>query len=455
MKLKYVLPYLLAVIPFATMSAKNIKDPVKPITVIGLSNGVYNAVVDINGSGDYTSVQKAIDAAPEGSTKPFLIFIKNGSYNEVIVVPKEKTFLHLIGQDKNKTIIHYKLNVQSQPKEDSKWYQNDTAAWKYSVHNAEAKTYKFPGQVVTVNAQNFYAENISFVNDWGVESQNGPQSLAMSTQADRIAFNNCVFRSFQDTWMTSTRGLNNRLYATNCWIEGAVDYFYGGGNAYVENSTFYNVRSGSVIVAPSHKEGTKWGYIFDHCIIDGNAAAGDGKLKLGRPWHDQPIAIYMNSTMKVIPHPEGWTDMGTIAKMFAEYNSRDVNGKLIDLSNRRTWYVRRSDGQRVDGLTAALTAKDVEKYTYKNIIEDADGWNPRSFLATAAKPTSLKISAGNLSWKAADKAAGYIIYKNNQVAGFSKAPSYDISKTGSGNYFVQSVNEFGSLGKMSDTISIK
>lgn len=49
----------------------------------------------------------------------------------------------------------------------------------------------------------------------------------------------------------------------------AVDYFYGGGNAYVEKTTFYNLRSGAVIVAPSHGAGTRWGYIFDHCTVDG------------------------------------------------------------------------------------------------------------------------------------------------------------------------------------------
>ncbi|MFR7465450.1 MAG: hypothetical protein ACLUVG_12135 [Phocaeicola vulgatus] len=67
-----------------------------------------------------------------------------------------------------------------------------------------------------------------------------------------------------------------------CWLEGAVDYFYGGGNALVEESTLYNVRSGSVIVAPCH-ESVKYGYVFRNCVIDGNEQAADGKLKLGRP----------------------------------------------------------------------------------------------------------------------------------------------------------------------------
>lgn len=293
----------------------------------GLTKGVNDAVVDINGNGDYSSIQKAIDEAPSGRTKPYLIFVKSGSYEEVVIVPKEKTLIHLIGQDKNTTVIHYLLNVYLDPIEGSKWYQNDTAVWKYSVHHAASPTYKFPGKVVTILGDGFYCKNISFVNDFGVQAQNGLQSLAINTEVNRIPFNNCAFCSFQDTWMTTTKaGINNRLYVDRCWIEGAVDYFYGGCNAYVERSTFYNIRSDSVFVAPSHKPGTKYGYILDRDTIDGNQAAEDGKLKLERPWNDRPVAVYMNSVMRVLVAPEGRTDMGAIPKSIFEYNSKDTNG---------------------------------------------------------------------------------------------------------------------------------
>lgn len=169
-----------------------------------------------------------------------------------------------------------------------------------------------------------------------MEAQNGPQALALKTKADRIAFYNCKFRSFQDTWMTTTRDAD-RHYVKECWLEGAVDYFYGGGNALVEESTLYNVRSGSVIVAPCH-ESVKYGYVFRNCVIDGNEQAADGKLKLGRPWHNSPKAVYINTLVKIPLAPEGWTNMGTIPALFAEYNSMDMNGKALDLSCRKTEY---------------------------------------------------------------------------------------------------------------------
>ena len=183
---------------------------------------IFHAVVAQDGTGQYSTVQSAINAAPDNSESPWLIFVKNGSYNEQVIVPKSKRFIHLIGQDKEKTIIHHKLNVGGKPSgnEPSKQIRY----WESSVHNPQAPTYKMKGSVVIIDAPDFYSENISYVNDFGKDSQSGPQALAMQTNADKISFNNCKFQSFQDTWMT-TRNDNDRHYVKDCWIEGAVDYF--------------------------------------------------------------------------------------------------------------------------------------------------------------------------------------------------------------------------------------
>ncbi|WP_455585361.1 pectinesterase family protein [Bacteroides sp.] len=403
---------------------------------------VFDAVVAADGTGDYTTVQAAINAAPEGRTMPWLIFVKNGSYKEQVIVPANKSFIHLIGQEKGKTIIHHKLNVGGQPED-----KNDEF-WKYSVHNPASEVYQFEGTVVQVNATDFYSENISYVNDWGVDSQAGPQALAMSTQNDRSAFFNCEFRSFQDTWMTSSKNDNNhRTYVTDCWLEGAVDYFYGGGNAYVENTTFYNVRSGSVIVAPSHGAGTRWGYIFDRCTVDGNALAADGKQKLGRPWHNSPITVYMNTTMNIPIAPEGWTDMGALPALFAEYNSMDKDGNPLDLSNRKTTYTY-GDGQ-TGSCKAVLTAEDVVKYTYENVVCDNDNWNPRMFIEKVAKPANLVMDGNRLSWKASEYAICYLVFCDGEMIGMTTETSFSApaSDKDASAYQVKAANEYGSLSE--------
>lgn len=415
---------------------------------------VFDAVVAADKTGDYESVQAAIDAAPENRTTPYLIFIKNGSYEEQVVIPSDKPNIHLIGQDKEKTNIHLKINVQSEPQEGSQWYQNDTAAWKYSVHNPESPTYQMEGTVVRINSNDFFSENISFINDWGVERQNGPQSLAMMTKGDRITFHNCKFRSYQDTWMTPGN-TGYRHYVKGCYIEGAVDYVYGAGDCLFEDCTLYNVRSGSVITAPEHEKGTQWGYVFDHCTIDGNEASNDGKNKLGRPWHNNPICVWLNTTMKVGIAPEGWSEMGGIPALFAEYNSMDIDGNPVDLNNRRTFYTGTDEGMEEGGeCKAELSADEAARYTYENIVSGNDNWNPRSLIETIGIPQNVTISENVLSWEAVPYAICYVILRNNEVIGFTTETSYtDAASKDNDEYCIQAVNEAGSLGEKSENVN--
>ena len=136
---------------------------------------VFNAVVASDGTGGYSSVQAAVDAAPSNLKSPWLIFVKNGSYEELVVIPVEKPFIHLIGQDREKTIIHKAINAGGKPDANSK----DSLYWQTSIHNPASPVYKKEGSVVTVNGADFYSENISYVNDFGVDNRCGPMALAM------------------------------------------------------------------------------------------------------------------------------------------------------------------------------------------------------------------------------------------------------------------------------------
>ena len=405
-------------------------------------NTIFHAVVAKDGTGDYTTVQSAIDAVPENLKSPWLIFVKNGSYEEQVIIPQNKPFIHLIGQDKERTIIHLKLNVGGKPDANTK----DLAYWHYSVHNPKSAVSHFEGAVVNINASDFYSENISYVNDWGLEAQNGPQALALKTKADRIAFYNCKFRSFQDTWMTTTRDAD-RHYVKECWLEGAVDYFYGGGNALVEESTLYNVRSGSVIVAPCH-ESVKYGYVFRNCVIDGNEQAADGKLKLGRPWHNSPKAVYINTLVKIPLAPEGWTNMGTIPALFAEYNSMDMNGKTLDLSCRKAEYETGGKEKRKGECRATITSNEAALYTYENIIKSKDGWDPRSMMEQLPAPAHIRWEQDGLKWDAVPGALGYVLDVNGKIVDItSDTQSLWKSDMKGVVLLIRAVNRNGTLGE--------
>ena len=396
----------------------------------------FDAVVAQDGSGNYTTIQAAIDAAPTNRTAPWLIFVKNGDYEELVTIPQSKPFIHLIGQDKEKTVIKYQINNGG---------VNDVG-YDYSTNNPASNTYGKQA-VVQVNATDFYTENITYLNRWGVEQQSGPMDLAMSSRADRQAFNNCNFRSYQDTWYTDVRNSSDRQYVNNCLIEGAVDFYYGGGDNYVENSTFRLAREGSVIVAPSHQAGTKWGYVMVNNVIDGKG----GRNTLGRAWQNQPMAVWINTTLKTTISPEGWSEWHIAPRLFAEYNTMDADGQPVDLNNRRTTY--KVDEDKLEpGETspvirqAVLSAEEAARYTYEAVTSGNDGWNPRKFFESAGVPTEVTYADGKLVWKGVQYAICYIVIDaDSQVVDITKETEYATSKAG--QYTLRSVNEYGSLGE--------
>lgn len=399
----------------------------------------FDAVVAADGTGDYTTVQAAIDAAPENRSKPYLIFVKNGVYDGLVDIPENKPFIHLIGQDRDRTIIQYKINCGA---------EGDTG-WEYSANNPAYQPVKIDGTVVKISGSDFYSENISYINTWGYGHQSGPQALAMLTRNDRHAFYRCNFRSFQDTWQTSTNQISDRHYVKDCYIEGAVDYIYGAGDCLFETCELYNVReTGSVIVAPSHRPGTRYGYVFESCTIDGVI---DNKDALGRPWHYSPIAVYLNTTMKRIPSATGWNNMGTVPGLFAEYNSMDADGNPIDLSNRRTQYSYTENGETVTGsCRATITAEEAARMNYDNIIPGADNWNPRQFFEPIAAPENVRKDKGILSWDACDYAICYLVLQNDSVIDITtQCQSVVDTSAESNNFAVKAVNEYGSLGPSS------
>ena len=397
---------------------------------------VFDAVVAQDGTGNYKTVQEAIDAAPTGRIAPWLIFVKSGTYEELVTIPENKPFIHLIGQDKEKTVICYWINNGG---------TNDIG-WEYSTNNPNSKTYGKQG-VVQVNSTDFYTENISYIDSYGVERQAGPMGLAMSSRNDRQAFNNCQFRSYQDTWYTDVRNSSARQYVNNCLIEGAVDFYYGAGDNFIENSTFRLAREGSVIVAPSHQAGTKWGYVMVNNVIDGKGGAN----KLGRAWQNQPMAVWINTTLKTTIAPEGWSEWHIAPKLFAEYNTMDADGQPVDLNNRRTTY-KVDDDKLAPGETspvtrqAILSAEEAAKYTYEAVIFGNDDWNPRKFFEPVEAPTEVVYANGKLTWKAVPYAICYLVIDaEGNVVGMTKDDEYAIAKAGT--YTLRSVNEYGSLGE--------
>lgn len=415
---------------------------------------VFDAVVAQDGSGDYTSVKDAIAAAPSNRTAPWLIYVKAGKYQGHLEITKP--YMHLIGEDVETVIIS----------DDRVSGDNDLGKPVYSATD---------GATVYVTGDNFYATGISFENEFGVTAQNGPQALAMCTYSDRAILNKCKLRSYQDTYLTSNKP-GRRHFLNECFIEGAVDYIYGAGDVFFNNCTLYNTRkSGGYIVAPNHQPTEKWGYVFDHCIIDGNVDV-EG-LYFGRPWHDSPKTVFLYTTCKVPVYAKGWHfTMGGIPEIWADYKTVDAYGDLVDVSLRNNYYyyyegetiIDDATGQpkkdengvtmktnKIDGYAkSSLTDEEAAAYTIENVMKGSDDWDPAVRTESVEAPENLQIEGRKISWDVSKYVICYVVKKNGSSVAFVKADAAELAytdeqmKTGD-EYTVQGVSEYGMLSEPS------
>lgn len=389
---------------------------------------LYDAVVAQDGSGDYTKLQDAIDKAPAGRAKPWLIFVKNGRYNEHIDIPATKSHLHIIGQDRDKTVVY-----------DNRLSGGTNA---YPVD---------PGATVVVKGADTFFENISLENSYGYEKLDGPQALALNTQADRVAMNNVALLSYQDTWITSSSS-TARHYIKNSVIEGAVDFIYNNGNVYLDGDTLQiNRPSGGYIVAPRHTADTKWGYVFQNNIIRPRKGINVTDVWLGRPWHDQPKTVFINTQTFINIPAKGWYNtMGGLPALWAEYNTVDKDGNPVDLSQRETYYyywIDKEAGTKAEvfNVKNTLTAEEAAQYTIKNVCGGDDNWQP-DLLCEACDAPVVKGEGNELTWNAVPYAICYVITKNGEVAGFIKE-TFFAGYTQDDIWQVQAVNEYGGLSQ--------
>ena len=293
----------------------------------------YDLVVARDGSGNFTTVQAAINAAPTGRTIPYRIFIRNGKYVETVNIPSNKPFIQLIGESVAGTLITFN-NAASTP-----------LAGGGTIGTFNSAT-------VIVNANDFSAMNISFSNSFG----DGSQAVAVQVNGDRAAFSNCRFLGNQDTLLTNgTTGL--RQYFKNCYIDGNVDFIFGSAIAVFDSCVIYaktrTSTGSSFITAANTPAGQAYGYILRNCKIPANT--GGTLYYLGRPWQNStgasPVAnnkvVYLNATLGTSIQPAGWTiwDAGTNTSLiyYAEYQSHNFSGGLTDISQRVPWSFQLAD----------------------------------------------------------------------------------------------------------------
>ena len=201
----------------------------------------YIFTVAKDGTGDYYTIQDAIDAMRVYPLAPITLYIKNGIYNEKIELPANNTDVRFVGESVDSTIITY----------------ND--------YSGKGKHTTFTSYTAKISGNRFRAENITFANSAGPVGQ----ALALYVDADKAIFKNCKFLGNQDTIFTS--GEQSRQLFTDCYIEGTTDFIFGPATSVFQNCTI-KAKTNSFITAASTTPGKQFGYVFLNCKIIADSA---------------------------------------------------------------------------------------------------------------------------------------------------------------------------------------
>ncbi|WP_251551560.1 pectinesterase family protein [Neobacillus muris] len=302
----------------------------------------FNITVAQDGTGDYHTVQAAIDAIPENNKDKIEVFIKKGVYKEQITIPADKPFITLIGENDKNTILTYDNHAKI-PKPEGGIIGTSGSASIY------------------IFASDFTARNLAMENSFNPKRMAGEtQAVAVYASGERMLFFQVRFLGNQDTLYVK----NGTHYFKKCYIEGDIDFIFGGARAVFEECEIVSLDRGSstdngYVSAASTHINEPYGFLFlNNKFI---SPAPDGTVYLGRPWHPggDPYSaanvVLINNYLGSHIHPEGWTDM-------SGFSAKDAR-----------FYESRNHGPGANPARPQLTDKEAKKFTIENIL---NGWNP-------------------------------------------------------------------------------
>lgn len=304
-------------------------------------------VVAKDGSGDYTTIQDAVNAIrdykPEGRQR---ILVKKGVYEEKVIIPSYKTNISLIGEDCEKTILiwHDHANMYT----ISGWGPATLAAESMAQVDGEAKKGRkigtFQTYTLRVDGLGFECENMTISNDamtyWNrnwkkdrINSKGVGQAVAVHVEADKVVFRNCKLLGFQDTVFNGNEDSRQVFY--QCYIEGTVDFMFGPATCWYENCHIHALSNG-YLTAASTPADHPYGYVFYRCKVTADPAVTSEYL--GRPWRNWAAVIWRECEFPEVINPKGWHNWNDPAReKTARYYESKCYGKGADMSQRVGW----------------------------------------------------------------------------------------------------------------------
>lgn len=292
--------------------------------------GTGHFVVAQDGSGDFCTVQGAIDAVPAGNTRPVRIDVRPGTYTEIDYIRPDKPHITITGAGADRTVIQYANNDQ---------LNGDSAIGTGGpadvcprrvlavpdVHNCWRALFGVDADDVTISDLTLH----------NTTPYGGSQAEAFRGNGQHITLDRVVLTSFQDTLRLQGAG-----FVTDSMISGDVDFVWGTGTAFIQDSTVESQHAG--YVTQIRNDATHNGDVFLRDRLTRAAGVADGTVYLGRIQTDRfpySQAVYLDTAMDTHIEPVGWqitpNDCAAAPDLADwEYRSTTLTGDPVDTSGR-------------------------------------------------------------------------------------------------------------------------
>lgn len=282
-------------------------------------------VVARDGSGDFFTVQEAVNALPDFSRDTIWLLVRKGVYYEKISIPASKRMVRMTGEGAAESVISFD------------GYAKRPDACGREMGTSGSSTIYFGGD-------DWRVEDMGFENTAGEVGQ----AVAVQCLGDRISFVRCRFSGDQDTLYLYGRGNrdgdtpgDNCSYEFEaCYVEGTTDFIFGSAAAEFRDCEIRS-KADSYITAASTWKGQKRGFVFRRCRL--TAADGVTACYLGRPWRVHAQTFFVDCELGAHIRPEGWHDWSKPeARKCARYGEYGSTGPGAGSDGRVRWAKRLS-----------------------------------------------------------------------------------------------------------------
>ncbi|XP_028064528.1 pectinesterase-like [Camellia sinensis] len=299
-----------------------------------------DVVVAQDGSGNYGTVNEAVSSVPDNGNTRYVIYVKQGTYNENVVIGSNKKNVMLVGDGMDLTIITGNLNV------------------------IDGST-TFDSATVAAVGDGFIAQDICIQNTAGAVKE---QAVALRVGADQSVINRCRIDAYQDTLYAHS----NRQFYRDSYITGTIDFIFGNAAVVLQNCNIvarlpmsgqFNAVTAQGKNDPNQNTGTSIQTCNVTASLDLEPVKGTVKSYLGRPWKAYSTTIFMQSYIEDHIDPAGWAEWDGDLNLNTLYYGEYMNyGSGAGITMRVAWL----------GYHVITDPAEASKFTVAQLIQGGE-----------------------------------------------------------------------------------